>query len=56
MLIFIYAYNLSLDRFDKGYNFVIENASIGIHMRKIRLHKISNTFAPRGTWLLPWAT
>jgi hypothetical protein len=41
--------------FDKGYNFIIENASIRIHMRKIRLHKISNTFAPRGTCLLPWA-
>jgi hypothetical protein len=33
------------------YKFVVENVSIRIHMKKIKSHKVSNTFAPWGTWL-----
>jgi hypothetical protein len=39
-----------------GYNFVVGNTSIKIHMKKLWLNKISDTFVPQGTWLLPWAT
>lgn len=33
----------------KGYNFVVESISIRIHMKKLCLHKILDTFVPLGT-------
>jgi hypothetical protein len=32
----------------KGYNFVFENMSIKIHMKKLQLHKGLNSFIPQG--------
>jgi hypothetical protein len=42
--------------FEKIYNFIVGNISIKIHMQNLRSKKISNTFVPHETWLLPHAT
>lgn len=40
---------------EKGYNFVVGSTSIRIHMKKLYLHKILNTFVTSRTWLFPKA-
>jgi hypothetical protein len=40
---------------ENGYNFVVGSTSIRIHMKKLCLHKVLNTFVPSRTWLFPKA-
>jgi hypothetical protein len=52
--LFIYSLTTYLWKgLEESYNFVIQNISIKIHMQKLQLNKILNTFVTRGTWLLP---
>jgi hypothetical protein len=41
---------------EKGYHFVIRIISIKIHIKKLCLHKILDTFVLLGTWFFPKAT
>jgi hypothetical protein len=40
--------------FKDSYNFVVGGTSIKTHVQKLRLHKISDAFAPREKMVVPW--